>query len=227
MGETRTTLSLCLATWVGLFFGTPSLADDLPISICCAFWWYFLLSIVFPASNTKMLWFFFFWCVTTLSTWIFSSQGGRTRYLLPPPLLWLLPIIAQGWRFFCCVDEQDSCVTTDVARKEADLRYILECKCCLRSTTIFLLPLGNLAVAVGGVNAHPLSDHHFTLPQSFMAASSEHRVHSWCLICSAGKLNDALYCSAKPVGVFIVSVWRNGINNVYVTLLSCTSPSPL
>lgn len=165
--------------------------------------------------------------MTTLSTWIFSSQGGRTRYLLPSPLLYLLPIIALGWRFFCCVDEQDSCATTDVAKKEADLRYILECKLCLRSTSIFLLPLGNLAAAAtGGVTAHPLSDHHFTLPQSFMAASSEHTVHSWYLVRSVRKLNDALYCSAKPVGVFIVSVWSNKINNVYVTLLSPISASP-
>lgn len=50
--------------------------------------------------------------------------------------------------FFCCVGEQDSCVTTDVAKKEADLRYILKYKFCLRSTTVFLLPLGNLAAAL-------------------------------------------------------------------------------
>lgn len=128
-----------------------------------------------------MIFFFFFWCVTTLSTWIFSSQGGRTRYLLPRPLLWLLPIIAQGWRFFCCVDEQDSCVTTDVAKKEADLRYILECKCCLRSTTIFFLPLGNLAAAAALLLEEWMHTLYLITTSPFLSPSWQDPVNTLCI----------------------------------------------
>lgn len=182
-GWNKDNIILVLGHMGRFVFGTPSLADDLPISICCAFWWYFLLSIVLPASNIKMLWFFIFffgWCVTTINTWIFSSQGERTSYLLPPPLLCLFPITALGWRlFFCCVDEQNSCVTTDVAKKEADLRYILECKFCLRSTTIFLLLLGNLAAALLPEEwVHSL----YLIPTSpFLSPSWQHPVNTLCI----------------------------------------------
>lgn len=50
----------------------------------------------------------------------------------------------------------------------------------MRNAAIFLPPLGNLAAAASPLEerARPLSDHHFPLPQSFVAASSVHAMHS-------------------------------------------------